>query len=99
MHLISRTLATGRMIENDDDDGVTTTVRQHLMAFSFHPPFINIINQKKSKKIMTQTTKILNKTVENIVLSSVLESIKGIKGNKRFFKKLKTLSEKDKNKL
>lgn len=48
---------------------------------------------------MTQTTKILNKTVENIVLSSVLESIKGIKGNKRFFKKLKTLSEKDKNKL
>ena len=75
------------MIENDD--GMTTTVQQHLMAFlSFHPPFfINISSTKKDKTNSHWTTKILNINIENIVVSSVLESIKGIQRNKLFIKK------------
>lgn len=78
---------------------MTTTVQQHLTAFSFHPPFINISSTKKDKTNSHRTTKILNINIENIVVSSVLESIKGIQRNKLFIKKgqpIKTSFEKTK---
>ena len=67
---------------------MTTTVQQHLMAFSSHP-FYQHLQYKKDKTNSHRTTKILNITIKNIVVSSVFESIKGIQRNNLLFKKKK----------
>lgn len=76
---------------------MTTTAQQHLTAF--HPPLLILAVQKKDKTNSQFTTKILNNYIENIVVSSVLESIKGIQRNELFIKKgqpIKTLSQRQK---